>query len=144
MPLQQAHFIGQLTHDSKGFSRISENLNYSVSGPTIFSTRMTQTQREQLGRKDNAPPLSSEQQRAIANIVYGGRLGNPASDDGWRYRGPGLLKITLRDSYLACGRRISLELVAEPDLQLREAVAARSAGWFWKNTGATPSLSPAM
>lgn len=97
-PLQQAHFTGQLGHESKGFSRISENLNYSVSGLTIFGNPLTQTQREHLGRKDNAPPLTPEQQRAIANIIYGGRFGNRASDDGWRYRGRGLLQITFRDN----------------------------------------------
>ncbi|MBY4890715.1 glycoside hydrolase family 19 protein [Pantoea sp. DY-15] len=130
-PLQQAHFIGQLGHESLSFKRIIENLNYCVKRLDKFGSRLSITQREQLRRKDNAPALTPEQQRAIANIVYGGRYGNCGADDGWRYRGRGLIQITFLDNYRACGRAIGLDLVKNPDLLLKDVNAARSAGWFW-------------
>lgn len=132
-PMQQAHFIAQLGHESQGFTRVSESFNYSVDGLLVFKNRMTQVQREMLGRKLSERALSAERQKAIANIVYGGRLGNKNSDDGWRFRGRGLMHITFKDNYAECGKGIGLDLLANPDLLLTDIHAARSAGWFWKN-----------
>ncbi|QWA09920.1 glycoside hydrolase family 19 protein [Sodalis ligni] len=129
--LRQAAFIAQIGTESAGFTRLSESFNYSVVGLSIFGNRLTAAQREQLGRKEGEPALSPERQMAIANIVYGGRYGNQLAGDGWRYRGRGLKQVTFHDNYLACGQKLHLDLVADPDLLLEDVNAAQSAGWFW-------------
>lgn len=131
-PKRQAHFIAQVGTESAGFTRVSENLNYSVEGLKIFGARLTAAQREQLGRQPGAASLSAERQAAIANLVYGGRYGNNLNGDGWKYRGRGLKQVTFRANYEACGKALNLPLLDNSDLLLQDANAARSAGWFWK------------
>lgn len=134
-PKRQAHFIAQVGVESNGFRSVSESLNYSVAGLSIFGSRLTAAQREQLGRKPNETALSADRQAAIANLVYGGRYGNNLNGDGWKYRGRGLKQITFRDNYAACGKALGINLVDSPDLLLQDANAALSAGWFWQATG---------
>ncbi|GHT43631.1 hypothetical protein AGMMS49965_17780 [Bacteroidia bacterium] len=56
---------------------------------------------EERGHKDNVPvPL--ETQKKIANWAYskpGNDLGNVKDDDGWRFRGRGLVQLTGRENY---------------------------------------------
>jgi len=131
-PKRQAYFIGQIGTESNGFMQVKESLNYSVEGLKIFGTRLTDAQRQQLGRKPGESALSPERQAAIANLVYGGRYGNNLNGDGWKFRGRGLKQVTFRANYEACGKALKLPLTDNPDLLLQDANAARSAGWFWK------------
>lgn len=65
------------------------------------------------------------------------RLGNtPGADgDGQRYKGRGLIQITGRSNYAACGMALGLDLLAHPELLERVDLACRSAGWFWQDRG---------
>jgi putative chitinase len=62
-------------------------------------------------------------------------LGNTLPGDGRRYKGRGLIQITGRANYAACGAGLGLNLVDRPE-QLEEPLnACLSAGWFWKTHG---------
>ena len=129
----QAMFIAQLGHESAGFTSLVESFNYSVDGlKKTFGKRLTPYQCEMLGRVDGK---QNAHQPQIANLVYGGRMGNIFEGDGWKYRGRGLLQITGRENYTKCGTALKLDLVSTPELLVQERHAARSAAWFFALRG---------
>ena len=62
-------------------------------------------------------------------------LGNTQRGDGVRFRGRGLLQVTGRTNYAACGKALGLDLLAKPELLEQTVNACRSAGWFWQTKG---------
>ena len=69
--------------------------------------------------------------------AYEGRvdLGNDQPGDGVKLKGRGLLQITGRTNYAACGAALGLPLTETPTLLEAPASACRSAAWFWVKRG---------
>lgn len=116
-----------------GFKATVESFNYKVDtlmrtfGPLSRSRRLSHQQCTALGRTIQQPV----QQEAIANLVYGGRMGNPWLVMVGKYRGRGLIQITGLNNYRECGAALKLDLVAAPERLEDDLNAMRSAGWFW-------------
>lgn len=117
-------YLANLGHESQDLTRQRENLNYSA-----------QRLREVFGKK-YFPTAASAQAVAhnpveIANIVYGGRMGNHWPGDGWRYRGGGPIGSTGRDMYRDAGKALNLPLEQQPELVEKPEVGCRVAAWTW-------------
>lgn len=124
-----AMFIAQCAHESAGFTRFVENLNYSAQAlmrtwPSRFPSFDFATQYERNPEK-------------IANFVYANRLGNgnEASGDGWMYRGRGVLQITGKDNYRKAGEGIRYPLEKYPQDLLVPEFGAAAAAWYWAVNG---------
>lgn len=126
-PNERAMFLAQADHESGGFRRYEENLNYSAQGLRSTFGKYYKTDAE--AQADAGNP------EAIANKVYGGRLGNKDPGDGYKFRGRGALQITGRANYAAAGKALGLDLENNPDLLSDPDVAAKAAAWYWKSRG---------
>lgn len=62
-------------------------------------------------------------------------LGNTEPGDGPFYKGRGLLMITGRANYTACGTALGIPLVLNPGLLEAPEGASRSAAWWWSKHG---------
>jgi putative chitinase len=123
-----AAFLAQVGHESAGFARTIENLNYSANGLLkTWPSRFTQQLAMEMAHK---PDL-------IAEHVYGGRMGNKDPGDGYRYIGRGLLMTTGRANYEATYELLRERLSYVPDIGTLPGTlaeprwAAYAAAAFW-------------
>jgi putative chitinase len=136
---QWAHWLGQMAHESSGFTRMEENLNYSAERVRAVWSRRFPT--------DASAQVVARNPRLLANTVYNGRMSNrPGSDDGWHFRGRGPKQITGRDNYTSfnswCRERDLLapgqDVRTSPELLLQPRFGSLAAAWYWSanNLGA--------
>ena len=137
-----AAFLAQTSHESGGYTMLSENLNYRAATlAACWPNRFAELGPDKKPVKDangkNQPTAVANsiagKPELIANLVYSSRMGNgPAeSGEGWKYRGRGLKQLTGKDNYTRCGNAIGADFVNNPKLLLEPQYAALSAGWFW-------------
>lgn len=125
-PVRMAAFIAQVGHESGQLTRMAENLNYSADRlQAVWPNRFDAALAAQVARKPEQ----------IANIAYGGRMGNALPGDGWKYRGRGLIQLTGASNYRAAGAALGLDLVNHPELVEQPDTAALVASWFWQSNG---------
>ena len=127
---QLAAFLGQLHHESGGFRRKYENLNYSAKRLLeIFPRYFTPIT---AGYAANKPELIANTVYADKNRSITGKLGNIYDGDGWKFRGRGFIQLTGRNNYTAFSRYIGEDVVANPDL-VAEKYPFEAAFWYFKN-----------
>jgi len=129
-PVRVAGFIAQCRVESAGFTTLEENLYYS--SPERIRKLFPST----------VPDLEvaariARNGKALANRVYGGRLGNgdEASGDGWRFRGRGLKQLTGRYNYTQAAIALGQPYVGHPELVAEPGGACLTAAWFWHEHG---------
>jgi putative chitinase len=140
-PQRIAGFLSQCAHESGGFERLQENLNYSADGmagiwPKRFAVLGPDKKPVKKDGKNQPNKFALALHRKpemIANVVYSSRMGNgpTESGEGWLYRGRGLKQLTGKDNHRACSAGLGVDLVSNPDMLLEPVYAARSAAWFW-------------
>jgi putative chitinase len=125
-PIRAAHFFGQISHETGGFSIFTENLNYSATGlKTTFAKYFP----------SNLADLYARQPIKIASRVYANRMGNgdEASRDGYTFRGRGALQTTGKETYQKFATFLKdEEIMDKPDL-VATKYSFESAKFFFDN-----------
>lgn len=121
-----AAFVAQCVHESTGFTHLEENLFYSTPARIrqMWPTRVT--------TEAAAAPLCRNPE-ALANTVYALRNGNgdPASGDGWRFRGRGLFQLTGRHNYADAALELNRPYIEKPEMVAQPSDACLTAAWYW-------------
>jgi putative chitinase len=127
-PLRLGHFLAQAGHESGGFKLVKENLNYGAKGLLSIFKKYFPTEAKAL-QYERKP-------EKIANLVYGGRMGNGPEDtgEGFKFSGRGFIQLTGKDNYSAFAKAINEDVVANPDLVANKYPLA-SAAWFFHKSG---------
>jgi putative chitinase len=127
-PERAAHFFAQTAHESGNFKAFAENLNYGAAGLTGIFKKYFPTTEKAL--------LYERKPEKIANLVYGGRMGNgdEASGDGFKFRGRGALQLTGKDNYKVFSEYLKKpEIMTNPDLVATEYAFESAIFFFDRN-----------
>ncbi|WP_421762562.1 glycoside hydrolase family 19 protein [Ekhidna sp.] len=147
------HFLAQTAHESKRydgkpFGAFEENLNYRIAklGVDYWIRRFNPASNPTADANKQNPNDYKRTDKPIyvikdkfANFVYGGRMGNNKTGDGYKYRGRGLMQLTGKDNYTAFASFYkenydsSVDCLANPDLLTsNKEIGVISALWFFK------------
>src|SRR6056300_2114304 len=121
-----AAFIAQCGHESRNFTVLTENLNYSAEAlNSIFPKYFKRAGRD--------AQEYHRQPEKIANVIYANRMDNGDADsgDGWRFRGGGILQLTGRYNYTEFGKAVDMSPEEAVDYVRTKKGALDSACWFW-------------
>jgi putative chitinase len=118
-PTAQANILAQIKGETGDFKAKSENLNYSADTLMKLFPNKVKSRAE-------AESIAAQGPEAVGNLIYGGRMGNSANE-GYAYRGRGLIGLTGKDNYAKFGKLIGMgdALVKNPDLANDPEVAKR-------------------
>lgn len=114
-----AHFVGQLSHETVGFTKDVENLNYSADRLLVVFEKYFPT-REMANQYARKP-------EKIGNRVYANRMGNgpEESGDGFKFRGRFSVHTTGYNNYKELSMALNdPKIVSDPDSTIVK--------YFWK------------
>lgn len=119
---QLSHLLANCEHECK-WSKYEENLNYKPD-------RLLALFPKKVGTLVNAQQICSGGAQSIANFLYGGRMGNNTSGEGWKYRGRGCLQLTGKNNYVAFDATVPQDTTNNPELVSTD-LKLTSAFWFF-------------
>lgn len=127
-PTELAALLATTAHESGNFRHTEENLRYSAAA-------LRKTWPNRFGDPAYAEKVAKGGPQAVANAVYGGRMGNDQPGDGWKYRGRGYIQLTGKANYAQFAKDTGVDALRNPDLVARPDIGAKAALWFWKKNG---------
>lgn len=136
-PRQIAQMLALTDYETGGFKHTAENMNYRDAGRarSIFR-KLKRFSIPQVHEIIKQGPV------AFANAVYNGWLGNDDSpNDGWLYRGRGLVQLTGKDNYERASEDLGVDIVNNPRKVSEDPeTMAKTAIWFFKNSPQMQSI----
>jgi putative chitinase len=118
-PLRLAHFMAQCLHETGNLRILIENGRYTAKnlGDMWDSGNWHRYFPDRAACVAMAEQCARDNGVALFSLVYGNRMGNgaPATQDGWTYRGRGVLQTTGRESYRKYSKP-GVDFEAQPDL----------------------------
>lgn len=136
-PKRQIMFLAQAGHETQGFTRFEENLNYSAQGlANTWPYRYAMHPKAEPLVPNRLAQLIQRKPEKIANLTYANRMGNgpESSGDGYRFRGRGWFHNTGRAQYELRDHEFNMngKIVANPDMLIQPYWGAMCAAAYWK------------
>lgn len=124
-----SYFLANCHHETMGFTKLEENLNYSKLNLKNILTKYVDRAQEKLEYYINNPAN-------LANLIYANRMGNgnTESNDGFKFRGRGWLQLTGKANYVLLNKNIGTSknnIIENPSLLATYPYSKFSALWFW-------------
>lgn len=127
--IEIAMFISQCLHESRKFTCLEESFNYTPE-------RLLEVFEPRIKTFEKAKELVNSGKKEIANFIYNGRMGNRyGTDDGYNYRGRGIIQLTGRDNYDYYGKKTGVDILNYPNLALDYNTACLLASAYWTEKG---------
>jgi putative chitinase len=117
--LRILHAMVQFSAETGGGSprELQEDMSYSAA-----RMRAVWPRRFKAMSDEDLAPLAHNPE-ALADSVYGTRMGNCQPGDGFRFRGQGLSQLTGRDNYAKLSAIVGIDLIAHPEALLDPSTA---------------------
>ncbi|MDR6989989.1 peptidoglycan-binding protein [Luteimonas sp. 3794] len=131
-PRELANFMAQVGHESGGLERLEESFRYTRSAEQISSNVRSALREGRDALEAARLEALAGRPEQLAELMYGGRMGNAEPGDGYLYRGRGYMQLTGKNQYAAAGEALDLDLVGNPDLAAQPEHASRIATWYWQ------------
>lgn len=128
-PRELANFMAQVTHESRDLTRLEEGFRYTKNIAQI-PVRSALREGPEALEAARIEALQGKPEK-LAELMYGGRMGNDEPGDGYKYRGRGYIQLTGKDNYERAGEALGLDLKNHPELAAEPRNASRIATWFW-------------
>jgi putative chitinase len=129
-PAELANYMAQVTHESLDLNRLNEGFKYTRNIDQIPVQSAFRNGRKEL-EEARLEALQGKPEH-LGELMYGGRMGNTDSGDGYKYHGRGYVQLTGKDQYAAAGKALGLNLVEHPELAAEPANASKIAVAYWK------------
>lgn len=125
-------FIAQMAHESVGFTRLNENLNYTSARRIKAVFGQGAAGRRRFPTEASCVPYVRQPEK-LANYVYANRMGNgpPASGDGWKFRGGTPIHLTGRRNWTGFAKAIGKTLDEALAYGRTVEGGIHAAAWFW-------------
>ena len=141
--LRAAHFLAQIMTETGGLAILEESGAYravrisEIFGVGHHSAKVTLAEAKRIA----ALPVV-QRGSVLFNRVYGvgnptkmREFGNTGANDGWLYRGGGMMQATGKSNYAAMEKKTGLPLVAHPELLHQPDSAFMAAYLEWAQDG---------
>jgi putative chitinase len=142
-----AALLAQAGHESSGFTRLSEGLNYTSAERIKAIFGQGAAGRRRFPTVASCVPYVRNPEK-LANYVYANRMGNgpPSSGDGWKRRGFGPFQLTGTNNHRAFAEAMNMDIDDVPAFIRTTEGGAMSMCWFFKVNGleelaATPGVT---
>jgi putative chitinase len=132
---KQAAVLGSIEAESN-FIPKEENLRYSAKRLfELYGKGNKEGNKVRFQTQQDAQKVIDKGQPELAEIIYGGRLGNTNPGDGYKYRGRGYIQLTGKENYERYGKKLGVDLVNNPELANDPSIAIKIATEYLKDRG---------
>jgi predicted chitinase len=135
-PRELASFMGQMSHETGGFSKMKEDDHTPES---VMRLRGSQLAKYGIGEKEIRQQYASGGSAAMGELMYadkyreaGYKMGNTKQGDGEKYKGRGFVQLTGKDQYAEYGKALGIDLINKPELAEDPVIAQKIAVLYWQ------------